>query len=89
MESQTSRKIIVASSMAAVLGIGVVAFALSSHHRTPAAQIPQSPPPVVVASTPDASAAVAPSADAAAGVAPTPIVPAAVIPIPDAPAVAH
>ena len=88
MESQTSRKIIVASSMAAVLGIGVVAFALSSHHRTTAAQIPQSAPPVV-ASTPDASVAVAPSADAAAGVAPTPIVPAAVVPVPDAPAVAH
>jgi hypothetical protein len=88
MESQTSRKIIVASSMAAVLGIGVVAFALSSHHHIPAAQIPQSAPPVVP-STPDASAAVAPSADAAAGVAPTPIVPAAVVPVPDAPAVAH
>jgi hypothetical protein len=88
MESQTSRKIIVASSMAAVLGIGVVAFALSSHHRTPAAQIPQSPPPVV-ASTPDVSAAVAPSADAPAAGVPTPVVPAAVVPVPDAPAVAH
>jgi hypothetical protein len=88
MESQTSRKIIVASSMAVVLGIGVVAFALSSHHRTPAAQIPQSPPPVV-ASTPDASAGIAPGADAAAAVAPTPVVPAAVAPIPDGPAVAH
>lgn len=88
MESQTSRKIIVASSMAAVLGIGVVAFALSSHHRTPAAQIPQSPPPVV-ASTPDVSAAIAPGADAAAAVAPTPVVPAAVAPISDGPAVAH
>lgn len=88
MESQTSRKIIVASSMAVVLGIGVVAFALSSHHRTPAAQIPQSPPPVV-ASTPDVSAAIAPGADAAAAVAPTPVVPAAVAPISDGPAVAH
>ena len=78
MESQTSRKIIVASSMAAVLGIGVVTFALSSHHRTPVAQIPQSLPPAV-ASTPDVSAPVAP----------TPVVPAAVAPMPDAPAVAH
>jgi hypothetical protein len=87
MESQTSRKIIVASSMAVVLGIGVVTFALSSHHRTPVAQIPQSPP--VVASTPDVSAAIVPGVDAAAAVAPTPVVPAAVAPIPDAPAVAH
>jgi hypothetical protein len=88
MESQTSRKIIVASSMAAVLGIGVVTLALSSHHRTPVAQIAQSPPPVV-APTPDLSAAIAQGADAAAAVAPTPVVPAAIAPIPDAPAVAH
>jgi hypothetical protein len=78
MDSQTSRKIIVASSMAVVLSIGAVTFALSSHHRTSAAQIPQSPPPAV-ASTPDVPAAVAPTPDTAAAVAP----------ILDAPVVAH
>jgi hypothetical protein len=88
MDSQTSRKIIVASSMAAVLGIGVIALALNSHHRTSTAQIAQTPPPAV-APTPDVSAALAPTPDVSAAVAPTPVVPAAVAPIPDAPAAAH
>ena len=64
MDSQTSRKIIVASSMAAAVGIGVAAFALSSHHATSAASNSQLPPPV--APTTDAPAAVAPMPDAPA-----------------------
>jgi hypothetical protein len=65
MDSQTSRKIIVAGSMAAVLGIAVAMFALNSHRRTLVAPIPQSPPPAVAA-TPDVSTAVAPNPDAPA-----------------------
>jgi hypothetical protein len=77
MDSQTSLKIIVGGSLAAVLGIGVVMLALSSHRATSAA--PNSPSPPVIAPTPDVPAAVAPTPD------PT----AAATPIPDAPAVAH
>jgi hyperosmotically inducible protein len=79
MNSQTSRKIIVASSMAAVVGIGVVTFALRSHPVTSVAQTPH--PPAPIAQIP-----------AAAPVAATQIqdAPAAVAQIPDAPAaVAH
>ncbi len=46
MDSQTSRKIIVASSMAAVFAIGVATWALRSHSVTSVAQAPQPPPPV-------------------------------------------
>jgi hypothetical protein len=53
MNSQTSRYIIVAGGMAALVGIGVVAFALRSHPAslaraplspTPAAQLPDADP---------------------------------------------
>jgi hypothetical protein len=77
MDSQTSRKIIVAGSMAAVIGIGVATFALSSHHATSPAPNSQIPP--TVASTTDAPVAVASPPDTAA----------AVTPITDAPAVAY
>jgi hyperosmotically inducible protein len=66
MDSQTSRKIIVAGAMAAVLAIGVVTWALRSHPVTSVAQAPQPPPPVAqipatapsIAQIPDAPAAV-------------------------------
>jgi hyperosmotically inducible protein len=66
MDSQTSRKIIVAGGLAAVLAIGVVTLALRSHPGTSAAQAPQPPPPVAqiaataraIAQIPDAPAAV-------------------------------
>ena len=77
MESQTSRKIIVAGSMAAVIGIGVAAFALSSQHASSAAPHSQFQPTV------------APTTDAPAAVAPTPDTAAAVTPMPDATAVAY
>ena len=78
MNSQTSRKIIVASVMAAVVGIGVVTFALRSH---PVASVARTPdPPTSVTQTP--------AADLRA--AETPPVPPPVAQIPDAPAaVAH
>jgi hyperosmotically inducible protein len=65
MNSQTSRKIIVAGGMAAVIGVGVVIFALGSHSVTPIAQIPH--PPAPIAETPAAPAATAeiPTAPAA------------------------
>lgn len=78
MNSQTSRKIIVASSMATVVGIGVVTFALRSHPVTSVAQTPHPPAPIAqipaaapVAATqiPDAPAAVAQIPDAPAAVA--------------------
>jgi hypothetical protein len=77
MDSQTSRKIIVAGSMAAVIGIGVATFALSSHHATSAAPTSQIPPTVV------------PTTDTPAAVAPTPDTAAAFTPMPAAPAVAY
>lgn len=46
MNSQTSRKIIVASVMAAVVAIGVVTFALRSHPVASVAQTPHPPTPV-------------------------------------------
>ena len=78
MNSELSRKIIVASGMAVVVGIIAVTFALRSHHPTSVAQISQ--PPAAVAQTPDAPAPVAPTPDAPAAVAPIPDVPAAVAP---------
>jgi hypothetical protein len=80
MNSQTSRKMIVASGMAAVLVIGVVAFALSSHHATPVTANTQTPPNAV---PPPEVPAVAPSSDAAAAVAPSPDVPAVVAAVPE------
>jgi hyperosmotically inducible protein len=72
MNSELSRKIIVASGMALVVGIIAVTVALRSHHPVSVAQIAQ--PPAALAQVPDAPAPVAP----------TPDVPAAVAPIPDA-----
>jgi hypothetical protein len=54
MDSQTTRKIVVASVMAAVVVIGVVTFALRSHH--PVAAVVQTPPPARVAQSPDVPA---------------------------------
>ena len=96
MDSQSTRKIIVAGGMAAVVGISVVAFALTSHHSPSAAQL--SPAQDSLAPTPTGPAAVVPAPDAPAAVAQTPAAPAvaqvppapaAVAPIPDAPAVAQ
>ena len=87
MDSQTNRKIIVASGMAVVVVISVVAFALSSHHSTSAAQL--TPAQDSLAPTPAAPAAVVPAPDAPAAVAQAPAAPAAVAPTPDAPAVAQ
>jgi hypothetical protein len=76
MDSQTSRKIIVAGGMAAVLVIGVVTFALLPHHPSSAAQISQAP--ATVAPAPDVPAAVASTPEAAAAIAQIPDAPAAV-----------
>lgn len=88
MNSQTSRKIIVASVMAVVVGIGVVTFALRSHPVASVAQIPA--PPTSVTQTPatDLRAAETPAAPPpAAQIADAP---APVAQVPDAPApVAH
>jgi len=69
MNSQSSRKIIVASGMAVVLAIGVVTFALRSHSVTSVAQAPH--PFTPIAETPAAPAAVAQIPDAPATVAPS------------------
>src|SRR3984893_8079877 len=87
MDSQRTRKIIVASGMAVLGGISVVAFALTSHHSPSAAQL--TPAQDSLAPTPVGPAAAATAPDAPAAVAPTPAAPAAVAPIPDAPAVAQ
>jgi hyperosmotically inducible periplasmic protein len=71
--SSSSRKIIIAIAMAAVVGIGTVTFALRSHRTTAVAQIP-----AVSASVPQAP-------DAASSVAQTPAVAAAVPQTPDVP----
>jgi hyperosmotically inducible protein len=84
MNSQTSRKIIVVTSMAAVVGIGVVIFALRSHPVTSVAQTPS--PTSVAPSAADARAAAAEIPAAPAEVAQTPDASAAVAPTPDAPA---
>jgi len=78
MNSELSRKIIVASGMAVVVGIIAVTFALRSNHPTSVAQISQ--PPAAVAQIPDAAAPAAPTPDVAAAVAPNPDAPAAVAP---------
>ena len=76
MNSQSSRKIIVAGGMAVVVIIGVVAFALRSHPVAPVPQTFQAPSPT--AQTPDAPAAVAQTPAAPAQVAQLPGAPAAV-----------
>ena len=78
MNSELSRKIIVASGMAVVVGIIAVTFALRSHHPAPVAQISQ--PPAALAQVPDAPAPVAPTPEVAAAVAPTPDASAAIAP---------
>ena len=65
--NSVSSKIIVAGGLAAVVGIGVVWFALSSHNPPPVAQIAQHP--AAVPTTPEAPAAVAPMPQATAAVA--------------------
>jgi hyperosmotically inducible protein len=75
MNSNTSRKIIVASGMAVVVGTGLVIFALRVHSGTSVAQTPH--PPAPVAQTPAAAPAAA---------AQIPAVPGAVAQVPDAPA---
>ena len=72
MNSELSRKIIVASGMAVVVGIIAVTVALRSHHPASVAQT--SEPPPAFAQVPDVPTPVAPTSD----------VPAAVAPIPDA-----
>jgi hyperosmotically inducible periplasmic protein len=75
MNSELSRKIIVASGMAVVVGIIAVTVALRSHQPTPVAKQPP-----FVAQVPDAPAPVAPTPDAAPAVAPIPDAPATVAP---------
>jgi hyperosmotically inducible periplasmic protein len=75
MDSQTSRKLIVAGAMAAVIGIGVVIFALR-HPVGSVAQTPQPPAPIV--QTPAAPEAVAQAPAAPAVVAQAPAIPALV-----------
>jgi len=88
MNSQSSRKIIVAGGLAAVVVIGGVTFALRSHPVTPVAQTFQAPSPS--AQIPDTPAAVAQIPDAPAAVAQIPDAPAAVAQIPDvSTAIAH
>ena len=68
MNAQKSRKIIVASGMAAVVGIGVMTFALQPHPITPIAHAIT--PPAPVEQLPDATpATVAPAVVAPAAVA--------------------
>jgi hyperosmotically inducible protein len=66
MNSQKSRKFVVAIAMAAVVGIAVVTFALRSHSVAPIAQ--SVAPAAAVAQIPDAPAAVVQTPDAAAAV---------------------
>jgi hyperosmotically inducible periplasmic protein len=75
MDSQNSRKIIVAGGMAAVVVATI--FALRAHHDTLAAQPP--PPPTPFTEVPAAPATAAPTPDA----------PPAIAQIPDAPAAAR
>ena len=83
MNSQTSRKIIVASAMAAVVGIGATIFALRSH---PVASVVPTPQPPTQAAQADAIAlAAAQTPDAAPAAAQAPDGPAAAAQIPDAP----
>src|ERR1700730_7534497 len=84
MNSHTSRKIIVASVMAVVVGIGVVTFALHSHSVIPVARTPDPPTPVTQTPAADLRAAAIP--DAPPAIAPLPDALAAIPQIPGAPA---
>ena len=88
MNSQTSRKIIVAGVMAAVVSVAVVTFALRSHPTTVIAQTPQ--PTTPVTQIPAAALRAAEVPAAAPALAQIPDVPAGESQPPDAPAaVAH
>jgi hyperosmotically inducible protein len=78
MNSEVSRRIIVACGMAVVVGIIAVSFTLRSHNPTSVAQI--SPPPAAVAQIPDAPSPAAPIPDASAVIAPIPDAAVAVVP---------
>jgi hypothetical protein len=84
MNSQTSRKIIVASAMAAVVGIGVAAFSLRSHPIASAAQTPHPPAPATQSPTADPTPA-AQTAVASPAAAQIPDGPAAVAEAPEVP----
>ena len=62
MNSQTSRKIIVASAMAAVVAIGLVTFALRSHPVVSVARTPDPRTPVTQTPAADLRAAEVPAA---------------------------
>jgi hyperosmotically inducible protein len=88
MHSQTSRKIIVAGGMAAVVLVGVVTFALRSHPVASVAQTAQPPPPIAqvppgapgaAVEIPAAPATAAQIPAAPPAVAQTPAAPAAVV----------
>jgi len=88
MNSQNSRKIIVASAMAVVVVIGVVTFALRSHPVASVAQVPDAPKSVTQTPAADLRAAEIPAAPPPA--AQIPDAPAPVAQVPEAPAaVAH
>jgi hypothetical protein len=84
MSSQTSRKIIVASVMAAVVGIGVVTFALRSHPVASVARTPDPPTPVTQTPAADLRAAEIPAAPPPIAQIPDALAP--VAQVPDAPA---
>jgi hypothetical protein len=87
MNSQTSRKIIVASAMAVVVGIGLVTFALRSHPVVSVAKTPAPPTPVTQTPAADLRAAEIPAAPPSAQI-PDALAP--VAQVPDSPAaVAH
>jgi hypothetical protein len=86
MNSQTSRKIIVAGAMAAVVGIGVATFALRTHPVAVVARSDQQPGPV--AQTPPAARAATEIPAEPPAAAPIPDTPAPVAQIPDATAAA-
>jgi len=67
MSSQTSRKIIIATGMAVLVGVGATLFALRSHTVTAVLQTSIPPAPPAQASA-DSSAAIATSADSSATV---------------------
>lgn len=78
MTSQTSRNIIVAGSMAALIGTGVVIYALRSPPVAPVAVAQNLVPPTRAAESPAAPAVVAPIPEATPAVAPTPDAPAVI-----------
>jgi len=82
MNSQTSRNIIVASGMAAVVGVGLVIFVLRSHS---ASSVAQTAPPV----TPPVAQIPAAAPDPAVPVPAAPATPAAPIPEAAPPVLAH